>query len=107
MSMNDRLNLRIDLENVGLHVIHSFSESMDEIKAFAKDAITASMNQLRQGGLKTAIVESVERTMSHCIDEKIKEAVESAVAEYFESGEGSAFITSAILEHLESKKAKK
>lgn len=96
--------ISIELQGVQYHVIHAFGEAMDDIKEYATEAITASMNALRMDGLKTAIVKSVEKTMDEVIDKSINHAVQEAVDRYFYEGAGKDFIADAIVEYLKKQK---
>ena len=98
--MQEFPTLRVEMQGVQYHVVHAFIDAMDEIKEFAAQAIQASMNELRQGGLEHIIIATVERTMNEAIHEGIQEAVKDAVYEYFCSGEGMKFISAAIMNSL-------
>ena len=98
--------LKIELENVSYHVRHAFSESLEEIKKYANEAIFAAMNDLKKSGLQTAIVACVENTLSELLYKDVSEKVKEAVDDYFENGEGKRFIIESIVEHLESIKTK-
>jgi len=102
--MNDFPILKVSLENVQYHVVHAFGNAMDDIKKYAQDAINASMNTLREGGLERAIVASVERTMREAIGKGIEHAVQEAVDEYFSEGNGQQFIAEEIVSYLKKKK---
>ena len=96
--------LRIEMQGVQYHVIHAFTDAMDEIKEYAARAIQASMNELQQGGLERVIVAAVERTMHEAIHEGIADSVQEAVYEYFSEGEGQRFVAEAIMNSLREKK---
>jgi len=95
--------IRIEMESVKYEVIHAFADAQEEIKQYAADAISASMNQLMMGGLEAAIIEAVTSTMQDTIEKMISEVVSEAVDEYFSGPIGTEFIQSAIQSYISHK----
>ena len=102
--MNQMPTIRIEMDGLKYQVIHAFTDSLDELKDYAKEVITASMNELEKEGLERTIIEAVKMTMQDAIYQSLEDVVKEAVEEYFSEGEGQKFISDAILGYLRDKK---
>jgi len=102
--VNEMFTINMELRGLTYHIVSAFVDRMEEIKKYAEEVITVSMNKLRKEGLQKKIIESVEKVMTEAIDKGIAEAIEDSINKYFSEGEGKEFIIDAIQEYIDKKK---